>query len=194
MKSDFNGDGKADVLWQNSSGARAIWLMNGTNLQQQCLLRNRGDVLEHQKLLIVNAWRRSVASGMWNIPALIACQCSISIQPSSPGRQLPRPRKGHSVQHDSPSPSSKCCNAREAKRFGTDPYHRWRRTQWSHRPSSPRKCSSRAAVNRQRLPCTGHPECCAELSAPRSLFPIRTKAWALSLPSNTTKQSEDHQK
>jgi len=29
MKSDFNGDGKADVLWQNSSGACAIWLMNG---------------------------------------------------------------------------------------------------------------------------------------------------------------------
>jgi len=52
MKSDFNGDYKADVLWQNSSGARAIWLMNGTT------------VLEHQKLLIVNAWRRSVASGM----------------------------------------------------------------------------------------------------------------------------------
>jgi len=23
MKSDFNGDGNADVLWQNSSGARA---------------------------------------------------------------------------------------------------------------------------------------------------------------------------
>jgi hypothetical protein len=30
MKSDFNGDGKADVLWQNTSGARGIWLMNGT--------------------------------------------------------------------------------------------------------------------------------------------------------------------
>jgi hypothetical protein len=29
MKSDFNGDGKADVLWQNTFGARAIWLMNG---------------------------------------------------------------------------------------------------------------------------------------------------------------------
>jgi hypothetical protein len=29
MKSDFNGDGKADVLWQNRSGARAICLMNG---------------------------------------------------------------------------------------------------------------------------------------------------------------------
>src|SRR2546430_1486512 len=27
---DFNGDGQADILWQNSSGARAIWLMNGT--------------------------------------------------------------------------------------------------------------------------------------------------------------------
>ena len=25
MKSDFNGDGKADVLWQNTSGSRALW-------------------------------------------------------------------------------------------------------------------------------------------------------------------------
>jgi hypothetical protein len=31
VKSDFNGDGKADILWQNSStGERLIWLMNGT--------------------------------------------------------------------------------------------------------------------------------------------------------------------
>jgi Immunoglobulin domain/FG-GAP-like repeat len=30
---DFNGDGKADLLWQNSmTGERALWLMNGTNL------------------------------------------------------------------------------------------------------------------------------------------------------------------
>ena len=29
MKSDFNGNGKADVLWQDISGSRAIWLMNG---------------------------------------------------------------------------------------------------------------------------------------------------------------------
>ncbi len=29
-KSDFNGDGKTDILWQNISGARTIWLMNGT--------------------------------------------------------------------------------------------------------------------------------------------------------------------
>jgi hypothetical protein len=29
--SDFNGDGKSDILWQNSStGQRLIWLMNGT--------------------------------------------------------------------------------------------------------------------------------------------------------------------
>jgi len=64
MKSDFNGNGKADVLWQDSSGARAIWLIERDHLQQQCLLRNRGDVPEHQKLPIVNAGRRSVASGM----------------------------------------------------------------------------------------------------------------------------------
>jgi len=30
MKSDFNGDNKPDILWQNSSGARLIWLMDGT--------------------------------------------------------------------------------------------------------------------------------------------------------------------
>jgi glucose/arabinose dehydrogenase len=30
IKSDFNGDSSADILWQHSSGARAIWLMNGT--------------------------------------------------------------------------------------------------------------------------------------------------------------------
>src|SRR6266513_1857440 len=34
VKSDFNGDGKADILWQNTStGQRVIWLMNGTALQ-----------------------------------------------------------------------------------------------------------------------------------------------------------------
>ncbi len=33
-RSDFNGDAKADILWQNSSsGQRVIWLMNGTTLQ-----------------------------------------------------------------------------------------------------------------------------------------------------------------
>jgi hypothetical protein len=26
---DFNGDGKGDVLWRDSSGNAAIWLMNG---------------------------------------------------------------------------------------------------------------------------------------------------------------------
>ena len=29
---DFNGDGKSDILWQNSDGTPAIWLMNGTNV------------------------------------------------------------------------------------------------------------------------------------------------------------------
>jgi len=30
LKSDFNGDSNADILWQHTSGTRAIWLMNGT--------------------------------------------------------------------------------------------------------------------------------------------------------------------
>jgi hypothetical protein len=29
---DFDGDGKADILWQNSTGPVSIWLMNGTAL------------------------------------------------------------------------------------------------------------------------------------------------------------------
>jgi serralysin len=29
---DFNGDGKADILWQNDNGAPAVWLMNGVNV------------------------------------------------------------------------------------------------------------------------------------------------------------------
>jgi len=28
---DFNGDGNADILWQNDDGTPAIWLMNGTS-------------------------------------------------------------------------------------------------------------------------------------------------------------------
>jgi FG-GAP-like repeat len=29
---DFNGDGKADILWRNSSGAVTDWLMNGSTV------------------------------------------------------------------------------------------------------------------------------------------------------------------
>jgi hypothetical protein len=29
---DFNGDGKADVLWQNSNGQVALWQMNGDHM------------------------------------------------------------------------------------------------------------------------------------------------------------------
>jgi hypothetical protein len=32
VKADFNGDGKSDILWQNSvNGQRVIWVMNGTS-------------------------------------------------------------------------------------------------------------------------------------------------------------------
>jgi hypothetical protein len=30
---DFNGDGKADIIWRNTAtGQNAVWLMNGTSL------------------------------------------------------------------------------------------------------------------------------------------------------------------
>src|SRR5262249_35795591 len=35
---DFNGDGKSDILWQNTDGAADIWLMNGTSLIGGALL------------------------------------------------------------------------------------------------------------------------------------------------------------
>jgi ELWxxDGT repeat protein len=40
--SDFNADGKSDLLWQNSSGAVAVWEMNGTNAIATTIIANPG--------------------------------------------------------------------------------------------------------------------------------------------------------
>ena len=40
--SDFNGDGKSDILWQNDNGTPAIWLMNGTSYVTGATLANPG--------------------------------------------------------------------------------------------------------------------------------------------------------
>ena len=46
---DFNGDGKSDIVWQNTStGQRLIWIMNGTTIAIRCELANRADRLEHR--------------------------------------------------------------------------------------------------------------------------------------------------
>jgi len=39
---DYNNDGKSDILWQNSSGAVAIWEMNGTSVLASATIDNRG--------------------------------------------------------------------------------------------------------------------------------------------------------
>ena len=39
---NFNGDGKADILWQNDSGLPAIWTMDGTNITGGAVLPNPG--------------------------------------------------------------------------------------------------------------------------------------------------------
>jgi hypothetical protein len=39
---DYNNDGKSDILWQNSSGAVAIWEMNGTNILAAATIANPG--------------------------------------------------------------------------------------------------------------------------------------------------------
>ncbi|HEY4920634.1 MAG TPA: VCBS repeat-containing protein, partial [Xanthobacteraceae bacterium] len=35
---DFNGDGKSDILFQNSDGTPEVWLMNGTSVTTQATL------------------------------------------------------------------------------------------------------------------------------------------------------------
>ncbi len=35
---DFNGDGKSDILWLNTNGQAAIWLMNGTTPTSEALV------------------------------------------------------------------------------------------------------------------------------------------------------------
>ena len=39
---DFNGDGGADILWQNTSGEAVIWEMNGTSMIGSGSLGNPG--------------------------------------------------------------------------------------------------------------------------------------------------------
>ena len=39
---DFNGDGKADIMWQNTDGTPAIWLMNSTSIIGAANLPNPG--------------------------------------------------------------------------------------------------------------------------------------------------------
>src|SRR3979490_1858728 len=37
---DFNGDGKGDILWRDSSGNTAIWFMNGASVSSSAGLGN----------------------------------------------------------------------------------------------------------------------------------------------------------
>jgi hypothetical protein len=39
---DFNGDGKADILWQNDNGLPAIWTMDGNKATSYAALPNPG--------------------------------------------------------------------------------------------------------------------------------------------------------
>jgi hypothetical protein len=42
VSSDFNGDGKSDILWQNDNGQVAIWELNGTTLIGAAIIGNPG--------------------------------------------------------------------------------------------------------------------------------------------------------
>ena len=76
MKSDFNGDGKADVLWQNTSGSRALWLMNGSTFGSSIFLPS-----------VATSWK-IVGSGDFNGDNKpdILWQNSPALAPSGSGR------------------------------------------------------------------------------------------------------------
>jgi len=40
---DFNGDGNGDILWRHDSGAVAVWLMNGLNIQSSAVVGTPGN-------------------------------------------------------------------------------------------------------------------------------------------------------
>jgi hypothetical protein len=37
-QTDFNGDDKADLAWQNANGSMSVWLMNGVSVTESLLL------------------------------------------------------------------------------------------------------------------------------------------------------------
>ena len=39
---DYNGDGKADILWRNTSNDIGIWFMNGASVTSAPILGNVG--------------------------------------------------------------------------------------------------------------------------------------------------------
>ena len=61
---DFNGDGKADILWQNDNGQAAIWLMDGTDvLAQSAVGSNPGPSWHIKAPLISTVTARATSSG-----------------------------------------------------------------------------------------------------------------------------------
>ena len=42
---DFNGDGKADILWRSTNGALADWTMNGSVITAAELLTSQGNAV-----------------------------------------------------------------------------------------------------------------------------------------------------
>jgi hypothetical protein len=42
VASDFDGDGKSDILWTSTSGAVAIWLMDGTTMTSSAFVATPG--------------------------------------------------------------------------------------------------------------------------------------------------------
>ena len=64
-RGDFNGDGKADILWQNDNGTPAVWLMDGINVRhgRAVLCQSRTDLACRRQRATSTATARPTSSG-----------------------------------------------------------------------------------------------------------------------------------
>ena len=89
---DFNGDGKADLLWCNSSGALAEWTMNGAVITSSSFVTYQGQTvnpsgwqIQAQPTDSCSAQRRFLRAARARIPV-----ASSSAAPESRSRRRPR--------------------------------------------------------------------------------------------------------
>jgi FG-GAP-like repeat len=101
---DFNADGKSDILWRDSSGDVAVWLMNGATVVTPGALGNvpttwsiaqtgdyNGDGMSDLLWRFMNGTAVASAAGVGNIPTVWTDPSTLS----EAEKFVRRPQRGH---------------------------------------------------------------------------------------------------